>query len=174
MVARWDTVLNSGRLFLIPLSAIGFMNRSLSLLVVLMLFLSVGCSPSQRDGRPGPEDADAPKEFTTTESGLKYKILRKGSGDYPRAQSFVTVDYAGWLDSGAEFDSSYGRREATKFNLSSVIPGWTEGLQLVNEGGMIELEIPSELGYGPMGMPGSIPPNATLHFKVELHEVRGG
>ncbi|MFG0287954.1 MAG: FKBP-type peptidyl-prolyl cis-trans isomerase [Rhodopirellula sp. JB044] len=150
------------------------MARFQTIFIALVLTALVGCAPTPHGGRPGPEDPDAPKEFTTTESGLKYKILRRGNGEKPKPMSFVTVDYAGWLDSGEEFDSSYNRRESTNFNLSSVIPGWTEGLQLVSEGGMIELEIPSELGYGPAGMPGSIPPNATLHFKVELHDVRGG
>lgn len=84
----------------------------------------------------------------------------------------MTVDYVGWLDSGREFDSSYNRREAADFNLSNVIQAWTEGVQLVGEGGMIELEVPPELGYGAMGSPPDIPPNATLHFKVELHDVR--
>lgn len=149
-------------------------HRTIKLLPTLLLLVAVGCSPVRHSGRPGPEDPDAPKEFTTTDSGLKYRILRRGNGENPKPQSFVTVDYEGWLDSGQEFDSSYTRRESTKFNLQNVIPGWTEGLQLVSEGGMIELEIPSELGYGPMGSPGSIPPNATLHFKVELHDVRGG
>ncbi|MFG0254806.1 MAG: FKBP-type peptidyl-prolyl cis-trans isomerase [Rhodopirellula sp. JB053] len=150
------------------------MARFQTIFIALVLTALVGCAPTPHGGRPGPVDPDAPKEFTTTESGLKYKILRRGNGEKPKPMSFVTVDYAGWLDSGEEFDSSYNRRESTNFNLSSVIPGWTEGLQLVSEGGMIELEIPSELGYGPAGMPGSIPPNATLHFKVELHDVRGG
>ncbi|PHQ34119.1 peptidylprolyl isomerase [Rhodopirellula bahusiensis] len=98
--------------------------------------------------------------------------MRVGSGDKPGRESFVTVDYVGWLDSGREFDSSYNRREPADFNLSSVIPAWTEGVQLVGEGGMIELEVPSDLGYGPAGNPPEIPPNATLHFKVELHDVR--
>lgn len=139
-----------------------------------LFLVFAGCGPATRGSGPGPEDPDAPTEFTTTPSGLKYRVLRKGSGDFPKPQSFVTVDYAGWLDEGGEFDSSYNRREPTKFNLQNVIPGWTEGLQLVSEGGMIELEIPPDLGYGPAGSPGTIPPNATLRFKVELLDVRGG
>ena len=83
----------------------------------------------------------------------------------------MVVDYTGWLDDGTIFDSSYGRGESTTFRVSGVIEGWTEGLQLIGEGGMIELEIPSELGYGETGAGPSIPPNATLHFKVELHRV---
>jgi FKBP-type peptidyl-prolyl cis-trans isomerase FkpA len=84
----------------------------------------------------------------------------------------VTVNYKGWLDSGKVFDSSYDRGEPISFPLNRVIPGWTEGMQLVGEGGMIELEIPSKLGYGERGAPGAIPPNATLHFIVELIEVK--
>lgn len=140
--------------------------------LILLLAFTAGCSQLSHGSAPGPEDADAPKEFTTTESGLKYRILRRGSGETPGPQSFVTVDYVGWLDSGAEFDSSYNRRDSTSFNLEGVVAGWTEGMQLISEGGMIELEVPSALGYGPMGMPGAIPPDATLHFKVELHGVR--
>ena len=151
-------------------------NRRQSLVAMASLSLLVfsGCKMKQRSSVPGPSDPDAPEEFTTTPSGLKYRVLRKGSGKVPRPASFVTVDYQGTLESGREFDSSYGRREPSKFNLSSVIAGWTEGLQLVSEGGMIELEIPPELGYGAMGSPGSIPGNATLRFIVELHDVRGG
>ncbi len=132
----------------------------------------VGCGVSnERGSSPGPQDPDAPTEFTTTESGLKYRILRRSDGRKPTASNSVTVDYVGWLDNGREFDNSYIRREPTSFGLSQVVRGWTEGLQLVGEGGMIELEIPYDLGYGAQGSPGSIPPFATLHFKVELHEI---
>ncbi len=139
------------------------------LLVACLAISTSSCS--SRSVGPGAIDADAPTEFTTTESGLKYRILRKSDGQKPSASSRVTVDYSGWLDSGAIFDSSYSRRNPTTFGLSNVISGWTEGLQLVGEGGMIELEVPSELGYGKEGQPPAIPANATLHFKVELHRV---
>lgn len=139
----------------------------------LMVLAFVGCGVAdERGSSPGPEDPDAPTEFTTTESGLKYRILRRSDGRKPTASNSVTVDYVGWLDNGREFDNSYIRREPTSFGLSQVVRGWTEGLQLVGEGGMIELEIPYELGYGAQGSPGSIPPFATLHFKVELHEIK--
>lgn len=121
--------------------------------------------------KPGPVDEDAPEEFTTTESGLKYRIRRASDGDQATARDTVTVHYRGWLDDETEFDSSYGRGEPISFPLNGVIPGWTEGMQLVGEGGMIELEIPAKLGYGADGVPGAIPPNATLHFLVELIEV---
>ena len=117
-------------------------------------------------------DEDAPKEFTTTESGLKYRILRKTDGKKPTAKNTVKCHYKGWLDNGKEFDSSYTRGEPIEFPLNGVIPGWTEGMQLVGEGGMIELEIPANLGYGARGAGASVPPNATLHFIVELQKVK--
>src|SRR5262245_54257020 len=121
---------------------------------------------------PGPADKDAPKEFTTTPSGLKYRILRKTEGPKPKATNEVKVNYKGWLDNGKEFDSSYARNEPISFPLNGVIKGWTEGMQLVGKGGMIELEIPPELGYGARGAGGAIPPNARLHFIVELLDIR--
>lgn len=122
--------------------------------------------------QPGRVDEDAPEEFTTTASGLKYRIRRKSDGRKPTPANAVKVHYKGWLDSGAQFDSSYDRGNPADFGLGSVIPGWTEGLQLVGTGGMIELEIPSKLGYGPGGKPPVIPPDATLHFLVELIDVK--
>ena len=121
---------------------------------------------------PGPSDKDAPKEFKSTESGLKFRVLRKSAGVKPTAKDKVKVNYKGWLDSGKVFDSSYGATGAAiEFPLNGVIPGWTEGMQLVGQGGMIELEIPYQLGYGVAGAPPDIPGKATLHFIVELLEV---
>ncbi len=120
----------------------------------------------------GQIDKAAPKEFTETKSGLRYRILRQGAGAAPRATNTVRVHYHGWLDSGKVFDSSYRRNEDISFGLNQVIKGWTEGMQLVGAGGMIELQIPSDLGYGNRGAPPDIPPKATLHFLVELIEVK--
>ena len=120
----------------------------------------------------GPVDDDAPDEFTQTESGLKYRILRKSEEMKPRASETVSVHYRGWLDDGTEFDSSYARGEPISFPLDGVIPGWTEGMQLIGVGGMVELWIPAELGYGARGQGDDIPPNATLHFLVELLEIK--
>jgi FKBP-type peptidyl-prolyl cis-trans isomerase len=121
----------------------------------------------------GMIDADAPKTFTKTASGLQYRVLRKGKGANPKASDTVKVNYHGWLDNGTTFDSSYERKEPISFPLNGVIRGWTEGMQLVGAGGMIELVIPSDLGYGDRGTPGGpIPPKATLHFLVELIDVR--
>lgn len=120
----------------------------------------------------GAMDADAPTEFLKTESGLRYRVLRKSGGPKPKLSDTVTVKYRGWLSNGNVFDSSYERGQPTSFPLTSVIPGWTEGMQLVGVGGMIELWVPSKLGYGAAGSPGSIPPHSTIHFVVELMQVK--
>jgi len=118
----------------------------------------------------GEMDADAPTEFQTTASGIQYRILRKTESQKPTSTDSVTAHYRGWLDDGREFDSSYDGKPVP-FSLQRVVPGWTEGLQLVGVGGMIELWIPPELGYGRRGMGGTIPPNSPLHFIVELKSV---
>ena len=120
----------------------------------------------------GALDANPPKEFTTTATGLQYRVLRAGTGINPKSSNTVKVNYHGWLDDGKVFDSSYERGKPIEFPLSGVIPGWTEGMQLVGKGGMIELQIPSKLGYGRRGAPPVIPADAQLHFIVELIEVR--
>ena len=119
----------------------------------------------------GKIDANASKKFTETEVGLRYRVLRSGKGKVPALTDTVIVDYKGWLDDGTGFDSSYERGEPATFPLNRVIRGWTEGLQHVLEGGMIELVIPASMGYGARGAPPKIPPNATLHFLVELLEI---
>ena len=130
------------------------------------------CSCGAQRGGPSAIDPDAPKEFSTTESGLKYRILRKGQGQKPIPSDRVEVDYSGWLDDGTIFDSSYDRAEPATFNLAALITGWSEGMQLIGEGGMIEVEVPPDLAYGEKGQPPNIPPNATLHFKIELHAIK--
>lgn len=119
----------------------------------------------------GPDGENAETDFRTTASGLKYRVLRRGDGKRPTEYDRVQVSYRGWLDDGTVFDSSYERGKPITFKLRNVVPGWTEGMQYVSEGGKIELEIPSSLGYGSQGSPPSVPPFATLHFIVELHEV---
>jgi FKBP-type peptidyl-prolyl cis-trans isomerase FkpA len=119
----------------------------------------------------GPMDPNAPEEFTRSKSGLYYRILRKSIGKRPHSTDRVLAHYKGWLNNGQQFDSSYDKGEPTEFPLNGVVAGWTEGLQLIGEGGMIELEVPPRLGYGAMPQPG-IPPNSTLHFIVELKEIR--
>lgn len=107
----------------------------------------------------------------TTETGLKYMILKKGTGAAPTAEDIVEVHYTGKLTDGTVFDSSVDRGEAATFPLNRVIPGWTEGLQLMKEGGKTIFFIPSKLAYGPNGVPGAIPGNADLVFEVELLKV---
>ena len=107
--------------------------------------------------------------YTTTPSGLKYKVIKKGSGAHPKANSIVNVKYTGKLENGKVFDSTdlHGGNPVP-LPLNRVIPGWTEGIQLMQPGAVYEFVIPSNLGYGPAGMPPVIPPNATLIFEVEL------
>jgi FKBP-type peptidyl-prolyl cis-trans isomerase FkpA len=106
-----------------------------------------------------------------TVSGLKHEILRAGEGRSPAASDSVTVHYAGWTTDGKLFDSSYKRGSPATFPLGRVISGWTEGLQLMREGGASRFVIPPELAYGSRGAPPTIGPNATLVFQVELLRV---
>ena len=119
----------------------------------------------------GPPDKDAPDEFTATPSGLYYRILRQSNKHKPRSYDTVLAHYRGWLNNGTQFDSSYDRGKPSEFTVNKVVPGWTEGLQLVGEGGMIELEIPPRLGYGAHATP-HIPGNSTLHFVIELQKIK--
>lgn len=113
----------------------------------------------------------AADELTTTTSGLQYEVMTEGSGAAPGATDTVTVHYAGWLTDGTPFDSSYGRGQPASFPLNGVISGWTEGLQLMKQGGTTKFVIPANLGYGAGGSPPVIGPNATLVFQVELIKV---
>lgn len=109
-------------------------------------------------------------EVKTTESGLQYEVLEVGNGEKPAATDQVKVHYTGELLSGEVFDSSRERGEPVTFGLNQVIPGWTEGLQLMSEGARYKLYIPADLAYGPGGNR-SIGPNETLVFDVELLAV---
>jgi len=104
----------------------------------------------------------------TTASGLQYKVVQEGTGPHPSKASVVTVHYRGTLLNGDEFDSSYSRNEPATFPLNQVIPGWTEGLQLMTAGSKYQFWIPAALAYGEGGSPPKIGPNATLMFEVEL------
>ncbi len=117
------------------------------------------------------ENAKKP-DVTQTPSGLQYKVLEPGKGKAPKATDTVLVNYRGTLLNGTEFDSSYKRNEPIEFPLNGVIPGWTEGVQLIKEGGKIQLFIPPNLAYGARGAGGAIGPNETLIFEVELLKVR--
>jgi FKBP-type peptidyl-prolyl cis-trans isomerase len=108
----------------------------------------------------------------TTQSGLQYEVIDNGAGASPTAADTVVVHYSGWLTDGTPFDSSYERGETISFPLGGVIPGWTEGLQLMKPGGKFLFSIPGKLAYGEAGSPPTIPANATLVFLVELIEVK--
>jgi FKBP-type peptidyl-prolyl cis-trans isomerase FkpA len=108
----------------------------------------------------------------TTESGLQYKVLTMGEGAKPAATNTVKVHYRGTLLDGTEFDSSYARDEPISFPLDRVIPGWTEGVQLMPVGSKFMFYIASDLAYG-AGGGGPIPPNSTLIFEVELLDIEG-
>ena len=110
------------------------------------------------------------------DKGILYKVIKKGnaSSQKPNRGSVVTVHYTGMLTDGTVFDSSIQRGEPTTFPLNQVIPGWTEGLQLMQTGSTAVFYIPSNLAYGPNGIPGTIPPDAPLIFEVQLIEVQPG
>ena len=109
----------------------------------------------------------------TTASGLQYTVLQEGTGKSPKATDTVLVHYRGTLLNGTEFDSSYKRNQPIEFPLNGVIPGWTEGVQLMKEGAKYQFVIPSNLAYGRRGTPGGpIGPDETLIFDVELLKVR--
>jgi FKBP-type peptidyl-prolyl cis-trans isomerase FklB len=100
--------------------------------------------------------------------GLQYKVITDGNGPQPTSNDTVTVNYAGKLINGTEFDSSYKRGQPAIFPVNGVIPGWVEALQLMKVGSVWELYIPASLAYGAQGAPPAIGPNETLIFKVEL------
>ena len=110
------------------------------------------------------------KSVYTTPSGLKYRKIKDGNGKKPKATDRVRVHYTGMLIDGTKFDSSVDRGKPIDFRLNEVIPGWTEGLQLMDEGSKYMLYIPYNLGYGEQPA-GSIPPGSTLIFEVELLEI---
>ena len=106
-----------------------------------------------------------------TASGLQYIVEKEGTGAQPGPESEVTVHYTGRLLDGTVFDSSVNRGEPATFPLNRVIPGWTEGVQLMKEGAKYRFFIPSDLAYGAQGIPNAIPPHSTLIFDVELIKI---
>lgn len=141
-----------------------------TLLFLLVISFTAGAETADANRQEGLAflaDNATKEGVKTTSSGLQYKVLKDGSGQSPTAQDRVTVNYRGTLLSGKEFDAS----NDVTFPLNRVIPGWTEGLQLMNEGAKYRLFVPSELAYGERGAGTVIGPNETLIFDVELIKV---
>lgn len=109
----------------------------------------------------------------TTESGLQYEVIKKAEGAQPKVSDVVSVHYQGTLVDGSVFDSSIERGEPVEFPVGGVIPGWVEGLQLMNVGEKFKFYIPSELAYGAQSPTPAIPANSTLVFEVELLDIVG-
>lgn len=116
------------------------------------------------------EENKAKDGVKVTDSGLQYRVITEGKGNKPKATDTVKVHYKGTFADGKTFDSSYDRGQPAEFPLNAVIPGWTEGVQLMNVGSKYEFVIPSELAYGAQG-PGNIGPDRALIFEVELLEI---
>ena len=115
--------------------------------------------------------APAYAEPVTTPSGIVFESLKAGKGESPKATDKVRVHYRGTFPDGREFDSSYKRGEPAEFPLNRVIRCWTEGVQMMKPGGKAKLICPPAMAYGERGAGGVIPPNATLHFEIELLSV---
>lgn len=129
-------------------------------------------SPVIEEGKSFLEKNKTLTGVQTTPSGLQYLVLTKGTGIKPTASDTVLVHYQGTLLNGTEFDSSYKRNEPLSLPLSNVIPGWTEGVQLMSTGSKYKFFIPYNLAYGERGQ-GDIPPYSTLVFEIELLKVNG-
>ena len=127
---------------------------------------------NKTEGAKFLEDNKKKPGVKTTASGLEYKVIKEGTGAQPKATDMVTVNYRGTLIDGTEFDSSYKRGQPATFPLNGVIKGWTEGLQLMKQGGKYQFFVPSNLAYGERAVGPDIAPNATLIFEVELLDVK--
>lgn len=126
---------------------------------------------NQRKGTEFLEKNSKKPNIKTTPSGLQYEVIKDGAGAHPQETDVVTVHYTGTTIDGKVFDSSVERNEPATFTVNEVIPGWTEGLQLMTVGSKYRFYIPADLAYGPMGAGGVIGPNETLIFEVELLKI---
>ena len=123
------------------------------------------------DGETFLAENSTKEGIITTDSGLQYEILRQGNGPQPNTDSQVKIHYRGTLLDGIEFDSSYDRGSPSEFPINGVIPGFSEGLQLMSVGSHYRLFIPADIAYGQQGAGSTIGPNATLIFEIELQEI---
>jgi len=125
-----------------------------------------------KEGEKYLSDNSSREGVEVTESGLQYEVIEASDGAKPGIDDTVSVHYVGTLMDGTEFDSSIARGEPASFPLKGVIPGWTEGLQLMNVGSKFRFVIPSDLAYGDRGAGQAIGPGETLIFEVELLEIK--
>ncbi len=128
-------------------------------------------APVLAEGKKFLEENKKKPGVITLPSGLQYEVIRAGTGDKPKATDEVTVNYEGTLISGKKFDSSYDRKQEAKFSLNGVIPGWTEGVQLMPVGSKYHFVIPYQLAYGERGAGQDIPPYSVLIFDIELIKI---
>jgi len=159
-------------------SSVDYMSAQNTLQNLTMAISNVEAQKAEEESMKAVEEGVAFLEengkkegVTTTESGLQYEVINLGDGPMPDETSTVSVFYEGTLLDGTVFDSSYDTGDTVSFPLNGVIPGWTEGLQLMPVGSTYKFYIPSNLAYGSRGQ-GPIPANSTLIFKVELLEVK--
>lgn len=143
---------------------------SLPILGLAFAFLFFASHVSANPNTTYLKENAAKSGVQVTKSGLQYRVIEPGTGKSPTKSDTVSVHYKGKLIDGTQFDSSYDRGQPASFGVTQVIPGWTEGLQLMKEGAKYEFVIPSSLGYGTLGT-GTIPAGATLIFEVELLKV---
>ncbi len=129
---------------------------------------------AKEEGRKWLEENAKKPGVKTTPSGLQYEVINTGNGLQPTDNDTVVVNYTGKLIDGTVFDSSIQTGQPATFRIRQVVAGWAEGLKMMHEGDKWNLYVPSELGYGPQGYQGVIPPNATLVFELELVKVKPG
>jgi FKBP-type peptidyl-prolyl cis-trans isomerase FkpA len=137
----------------------------------ITLLLAAGCTAALAQNAT-IDKAATEKGAVKTASGLVYQTMQEGSGPQPKETDTVRVHYRGTFPDGKEFDSSFKRGQPAEFPLNRVIKCWTEGVQKIKVGGKAKLTCPPELAYGERGAGGTIPPNATLQFEVELLAIR--
>ena len=153
--------------------------RLLTIPLLLLAAALAGCNGGGPAAPTPPAAATAPagqptgSAKVTTASGIVFESLVNGGGSAPKASDTVRVHYRGTFPDGREFDSSHKRGQPAEFPLNRVIPCWTEAVQMMRVGGKAKIVCPPALAYGERGAGGVIPPNATLHFEIELLGIQG-
>jgi peptidylprolyl isomerase len=146
---------------------------AVAVVALMAVSLSAAAQPAAPTPSGGPPPLPAMVQWHTTPSGMKYAEITVGTGPEPRDGQTAVVHFTSWLDDGTKFDSSHERGKPFGFQLGAgrVIKGWDEGVRGMRVGGKRRLVVPPALAYGPEGIPGRVPPNATLTFDIELLRV---